>query len=146
MSLTSEYRNHGICFHYPRSWQQTEESSDDAITVTVADAGTFWSITILHRRPPAMQVMSEALAAFQDEYEDIDEYEAQAVLNGEDALARNLEFVAMELINCVFLRVIEVGAQTLFVMAQVTDHERKDYEPQFEAITASIRVDEDGSR
>jgi len=142
MSLTSEYHGHGIRFHYPHGWQRTEESNEDAITVTVAEAGAFWSVTILNHRPPAMQVMAEALAAFQDEYEDLDEYEVQALLNGEEAVAYNLEFVALELINCVFLRIIEAGAHTLFVMAQVTDHERMDYESQFEAITASVCADD----
>jgi len=142
MNLNATYHQQGIVFQYPDTWELVEETQSDARTITVSEAGNFWSLTILHRRPPVDHVLNEAVAAFQDEYEDIDEYPAQAMLNGTDAEARHLEFVSIELINCVFMSAIEAGGKTLFVMAQVTDHERDHYEPIFDAISASIRVDD----
>jgi hypothetical protein len=141
--LTNEYHRHGISFLFPAGWELSEESQEDAQTVTVSDQGPFWSVTILKRRPRAEHVMSEAIEAFQSVYDEIDEYTDSAVLLGEPALARNLEFVSMELINCVYLRALEVGGRTLFVMAQVTDHERNDYDAIFAAISASLKVDDD---
>lgn len=145
MNLTNEYHQQGISFRFPAGWELAEESQDDSLTITVSDQGPFWSVTILRRRPRAEHVISEAIEAFESVYDDVDEYNAAADLLGEPALARNLEFIALELINCVFLRAIEIGGRTLFVMAQVTDHERQDYDSIFAAISESLRLDDDST-
>jgi hypothetical protein len=88
-------------------------------------------------------VLEEATSAFRDEYDELDEYPATASLGGQPAAARNLEFVSLELINCVQLRAQEAGGRTLFVLAQVTDHQRDEYEPTFQAISDSQRPDAD---
>lgn len=144
MRLTEEFRGQGISFRYPHGWEISQESREDAFTVSVSDAGPFWSVTILYLSPPAERVLEEATAAFRKEYDNVDEYPAQGLLNGTQTDARNLEFVALELINCVFMQAVEAGEQTLFVMAQVTDHERSEYESIFEAISDSLHVIERG--
>lgn len=143
MNLTNEYHQQGISFRFPTGWELTEESQDDSQTITVSDEGPFWSVTILRRRPRAEQVIAEAIEAFESVYDDVDAYNAAAELLGEPALARNLEFIAVELVNCVYLQALEVGGRTLFVMAQVTDHERETYDSVFAAISESLRLDDD---
>lgn len=142
MSQQAIYHRHGVSFRYPEGWELTEEFQDGDVTVTVSDAGTFWSLTLLGQRPRASQVLAEALDTFLEEYDDLDEYPAHRLLNGEPSESLNLEFVSLELINCVFLSAVEAGERTLFVMAQVTDHEREEYEQQFDDITASVQVDD----
>jgi hypothetical protein len=90
--------------------------------------------------------LKEAVQAFRDEYEELDEYPQSGTLSGEPAEGCNLEFVSLELINCVFLRARVAGGRTLFVMAQVTDHERSSYEDVFQAISNSLKVDPDEER
>jgi len=138
MSQLSSYAGHGIQFHYPAGWELSEESRDEAMTITVSDDAAFWSVTVMRRRPRAERVLEEATQAFREEYEEIDEYPADGLLARREAVGRNLEFVALELINCVFMRAVEVGGRTLFTLAQVTDHERQRYEPVFEAINDSL--------
>ncbi|WP_437185098.1 hypothetical protein SH668x_002188 [Planctomicrobium sp. SH668] len=145
MSLTREYRGHGLTFKYPNGWELTEEPGEDTFTVSVTDMGTFWSATVLQGRPLASKVLSEAVEAFDSEYDDVDEYPAESILSGMKASAVNLEFVSLELINCVYLRAVEIGSRTLFVMAQVTDHEREEYEPLFEEMSASLELGDDDS-
>jgi hypothetical protein len=143
MNFDKRYQAHGISFSYPGHWDLSEESRDEALTASVGDSGAFWTLTVLRRRPRAEKVLDEAVQAFREEYEELDEYPVGATIGGESALGRNLEFVALELVNCVFLRALEIGGKTLFVMAQVTDHEREDFEPIFNAITNSVGVDSD---
>jgi len=138
MTLDEVYRGNDISFRYPGHWERGEESRDDAVTISVGDLGAFWSVTVLRRRPKAERVLEEAIQAFEDEYDEVDQYPVGATLGGESGLGKNLEFVALELINCVMLRAVEVGGRTYFVMAQVTDHERDQFEPIFEAISASL--------
>lgn len=144
MTLDCLYQGHGISFRYPEGWELSEEPRDDALTITVSDAGPFWSVTVLSRRPRSKHVLEQACKAFHEEYDEVDDYPATARLAGRDVPARNLEFVSLELINCVMLRACEVGGRTLFVMAQVTDHERADYEQIFEWISESLTCDDDG--
>ncbi|WP_437194325.1 hypothetical protein [Planctomicrobium sp. SH527] len=143
MNFDRTYQAHGVTFGYPGHWELTEEPRDDAITVSVGDSGAFWSITVLRSRPRAERVLEEAIQAFKDEYEDVDEYPVEAAMAGESAIGRNIEFVALELVNCVFMRTLEIGGRTFFVMAQVTDHEREQFEPIFDAITASVQPEAD---
>ncbi len=143
MNFDQIYKKHDISFQYPGHWELSEESRDDAVTVSVGDSGAYWSVTVLRRRPRAARVLEEAVTAFRDEYQDIDEYPVGATLGGEVAVAKNLEFVALELINCVMLRAVELGGRTIFVMAQVTDHERDQFEPMFDTISASLEFSPD---
>lgn len=143
MNFDKTYQAHGVTFGYPGHWELSEESRDDAMTVSVGDGGAFWSITVLRRRPRAERVLEEAVQAFWDEYENIDEYPVEAMLAGESAIGRNIEFVAFELVNCVFMKALEIGGRTFFVMAQVTDHEREQFEPIFDSITASMHPEGD---
>ncbi|HWL11104.1 MAG TPA: hypothetical protein VNQ76_22030 [Planctomicrobium sp.] len=139
MNLDQLYQQHDVAFRYPGHWELGEESRDDAVTISVSESGAFWSLTILRRRPRAERVIDEAVKAFQEEYDDVDEYPVGATLGGESAIGKNLEFVALELINCVMMRAVDVGGRTLFVMAQVTDHERDQFEPIFDAISDSLQ-------
>ncbi|SFH87515.1 hypothetical protein [Planctomicrobium piriforme] len=140
MNLDRVYQGQGVSFRYPANWELAEEPREDALTLSVSEGAAFWSITILRRRPRAERVVKEAIQAFREEYDDLDEYPAAATLVGETAVGRNLEFVALELINCVFMRALETGGRTLFVLAQVTDHERDEYEPVFDAISESLTI------
>ncbi len=140
MNLGETYRGHGISFQYPGHWELTEEQGDETVTISVGDAGAFWSLTILNRRPHAEHVIEEAVKAFEDEYEEVDSYPLHARLAGESAQGKNLEFMAMELVNCVSLLSVEIGGRTLLVMSQVTDHEQDQFNPFFDAITASVTV------
>jgi hypothetical protein len=143
MQLDRTYHGHGILFRFPEGWELIEEEREEALMISVSDAGPFWSVTILRHRPRAERVLKEACQAFRDEYEDVDEYDIQGTVGGQPVPARDLEFVSLELINFVSMRAVEAGGKTLFVMAQVTDHEREAYEPVFQAINDSLKCDDD---
>jgi hypothetical protein len=140
MELDRDYSGHGISFRYPAAWELSEERREDAATISVSDDGPFWSVTILQRRPRTEDVLNEAVRAFRDEYEELDEYPQNGTIGGEPAEGCNLEFVSLELINCVSLRAQVAGGRTLFVMAQVTDHERQAYEEVFQAISNTLQA------
>ena len=144
MTLEQQYQGHGIIFRYPSGWELTEEARDDAHTVTVSEIGAFWCVTVLKRRPRAADVLEQACEAFRQEYDEIDIYPGrQVTLAGKEVDAQDLEFVALELVNCVSLRAFEHGGRTIFVMSQMTDHERDTYADVFQEISESLQCDSD---
>ena len=138
------YSGHGIRFRYPAHWDLTEDRTEDQIAVSIESPGTsFWTLTLFLRNPSPEHVLRTAVAAFQDEYDEMDTYEAEASLCHRRAIGRNLEFVSLELINSAFLRAFRTGRYTILVMYQGTDHELEETRDALEEITASLQCDEE---
>ena len=138
------YSGHGIRFSYPPFWDVSEDRSDDQISISVESPGTsFWTITLFLQNPSPEHVLRTAVAAFQDEYEELDTYPAEATIARRRASGMNLEFVSLELINSAYLRAFRTGRYTILVMYQGTDHELEDTRAMLEEMTASLQCDED---
>lgn len=139
------YENHGIRFAVPSGWDVSEQSGEEGdLTITVDDGAAFWMLTLMRDRPPVERVLDEAQAAFRDEYDDVDANTFPVKIAGRDAVAVDMHFVCLELINLVAMRCVRTGRFTAFVMSQVTDHERDYYLPIFSALTESLDLDRDG--
>ncbi|WP_437201731.1 hypothetical protein [Planctomicrobium sp. SH664] len=138
MEIQQRYQRNGVEFEYPEPWELTEEPRDGALTITVGDGGAFWSVTVLKQRPEVEAVLDQACAAFREEYDELDEYPAPCNIGGETVAGRQLEFVSQDLINLVQMAAVEAGGVTLFVMSQVTDHERDQFELLFQRISRSL--------
>jgi len=121
------YAAHGVRFRYPDDWDLTEQQTESNVTITVSSQETsFWSLTLFFDRLQPEQVLETALDAFRNEYDDIDVYPAETMLGRVGNLARDVEFVCLELINGAFLRVFRTGRFTAVVLYQGTDHELKE--------------------
>ncbi len=138
----NDYEAHGIRFQYPDIWEIQEESDTDGdVVITVLTEGTcFWTIRVLNSRPSPLEIMNSCVAAFREEYEDLDEYSESGVLAGLPATIRLLEFSCLELINTVSLSCVRAGEFSLLVWWQGTDHELGEIRPVFEKISGSVRI------
>lgn len=133
------YSGYGIRFRYPRDWQVTEQPQPGEVTITVASPETsFWSITLYSDRPDCRRVLQTALDAFREEYGNVDVYELRQTSGRFPTLARDLDFVCLELINSAFLRVFQTSQFTALVLYQGTDHELDATRPVLEAISDSL--------
>ena len=86
-------------------------------------------------------MLETALDAFRDEYGDIDVYPAETTLGRVGNLARDVDFVCLELINGAFLRVFRTGRFTALVLYQGTDHELEDTRDVLEGISNTLECD-----
>ncbi|MBL8816094.1 MAG: hypothetical protein JNL58_08695 [Planctomyces sp.] len=136
------YDNHGIFFEYPDIWEITEEIEPDGdVLITVsADGACFWAIRILASSPAPPDVVGSCVSAFQEEYEDVDEYPSSGQLAQMPAYGRDLEFSCFELLNTVSLKSVRGPEFTILVWWQGTDHELGDVRPVFEQITSTVRI------
>jgi hypothetical protein len=144
--MSNSYIGSGIRFQYPDDWFLGEERGDTTdLTITVSDGQTTqWSITLMPDRPDPHQVLHEAINAFEEEYDGLDVTESEIVLAKHPALAADLDFECLELLNSAFLRVIATPRFTALILYQATGHELKEVEPLFDAINKSLDCDEVG--
>lgn len=140
MTLDQHYHRHHLSFDYPSAWELVEDADDGLVSVSLFGDGTLWMITVLPRRPQPVDVISQTVAAFREEYGEIDLYPGDST---PESCAAALEFFALELVNWVWLRAFTTGGKTMLVQAQGTDHEREKQEPVLTAVTASLRLDPD---
>lgn len=137
----NRYDSHGVRFDYPDIWELSEEETDGDTTITVLTDGTcFWTLRILRGRQSPPEVVNSCVAAFREEYEDVEETSSEVRLADMPAYSRELEFSCLELLNTVSLACVRTMELTLLIWWQGTDHELRDLRPVLETITDSVRV------
>lgn len=145
---TETYNNHGIRFDYPSRWTVSEEAEGETLSVTVAsDETCFWTIWLMPGGPEPEELIESAVRAFEEEYDDLDQYRAEGELCEFPSLYCDLEFVSLELINSAFLRAFRTARYSILILSQGTDHELDYSREALDAITDSLEcgLDDDVS-
>jgi hypothetical protein len=137
--MLQDYRQAGVSFRYPNTWELAEEGTDEQRMITLQTAGaSFWSLTIFEDRTDPEQILDSVLRAFQDDYKDVDVYPIQATVMEQPAAAADLDFVYLDLVNSVVIRAFQTDDVSALVMYQGPDHELEVVRPQFDAVTESL--------
>lgn len=133
------YDRHGITFQYPADWEVSEQEQGDECLITVSGPGTsFWSVGLFRDRPHPDLVLETALAAFQDEYPDLDSYQAEDEILDQPTSGIDLEFFCLELVNTARIRSFLAKDFTVLVMCQADDTELATAQPFFDDMTKSL--------
>jgi hypothetical protein len=133
------YDRHGITFHYPADWEVSEQEQGDECLITVSGPGTsFWSVGLFRDRPSPDLVLETALAAFKDEYPDLDSYEADDELLSQPTLGYDIEFFCLELVNTARIRSFLAQDFTVLVLCQADDTELETSNRLFEEMSRSL--------
>lgn len=142
-SPLSEYSKHGIRFKYPSDWTLTEQTNDQEITISTQSDGTsFWTLMLFHSRPDLDEVLDTVVAAFEQDYEDVDVMSVVDSLCGLPSLGRELDFVCYDLVNSASVRAFQTADLTVMVLYQGTDHELETTRDQLVAMTSSLACDD----
>lgn len=137
------YQDHDIRVEYPSDWELEEQDSGDDVTITIQSPNTsLWAITLLAQRPDRNRVLQTAVAAYEEEYPDLEIESVTDTALEIDHLGRDLFFVQYELITRIGLRVFTVGQRTALVWFQAADHELKSSGSVLDAITASLLIED----
>ena len=133
------YENHGVRFSYPANWEVSEQGQPGELSITVSSPHTaFWTLSLFLEGPDPEGIMEAVLDAFREEYDELDIYEVKATLCDQEALARDIEFVCLELLNSAWARVIRTTDYTLLVLYQANDEELDEAGAIMEEITRSL--------
>lgn len=137
--MDQRYQSHGIGFRFPDGWslQEQEEGGDRTISVQSPET-SFWAVSLLPERPEPADVIEAAVAAFEEEYPDLDVYTVEAELCRQPTLARDLDFVCLDLVNSAALRAFRTGRYTVLVLYQGNDRELEHTRELLEGISRSL--------
>lgn len=144
--MQRSYQGYGVRFRFPESWEVSEERSGGDVSIAVNSPETsFWSVTLCFDKPAPERLMSSAVQAFQEEYENPDVYPVEAEVCHRRALGRDIEFFCFELLNSAYLRAFRAGRFTALILYQGTDHELQETRETMEEISRSLECVEDES-
>ena len=116
--LDQHYQQQGLQFRYPGFWQLEEFTSEQEQSATILTEETpFWMVSLIRTVEDVDQVLESALAAFEEEYPDLDIYERDDnLLPGWSR--QELDFTYQDLISSVVLQAIACPGVVLLVMYQ----------------------------
>lgn len=139
--MSQTYAQHHIAFEYPDEWELAEEASPDEIQISVTSPyTTFWSLNLMRHRPSPSEVMRAVLAAFREEYAELDIYRTKPIaICRRKTLSRNIEFICLEVVNSAWARVFRTPEFTALLLYQSTDHDLRATGADLRAITRSLR-------
>jgi len=133
----------GIRFMYPDNWRLTRDEADSGWSVSVQSPDTaFFMVTFDENMPEAAQVADTVLEALRADYPDLEADDVVESLAGQPALGHNIRFFSLDLTNTCCTRVLYSDMGTVLLMWQAADLEMELIEPVFNAIRASLRVEE----
>jgi hypothetical protein len=133
------YDSHGVRFRYPEDWSLSHEHQGSSLVINLQTPGTaFWSLTLLADCPPVEDVLEAAIAAFEEEYGEVDVYRHDASTAELPTAACDLDFVYLDLVNSAAIRSILIGDYTALVMYQAEGREFEDLQADFDAVMASL--------
>jgi hypothetical protein len=137
--MQREYANHGVRFRYPAEWEVSEQRDASQVSITVSSPHTsFWTVTLLADRPDPNDIVAAVLDAFEEEYDELDVYPARAVIDRHAAVARDIDFVCLELLNVARVRAFRTPQFTVMVLYQGTDNEIAESGQTLEQMTKSL--------
>lgn len=143
--MDETYSGHGVQFSYPATWEISEQRQPGEVSITVSSPGTaFWNLTLFFDEPDPESIIEATLDAFREEYDELDIYPATAAVCRRPAVARDLEFVCLELLNSAWVRAFRAPEFSALVLYQATDAELHEILPVMEGITQSLIFDESG--
>ena len=138
--MDETYTSHGVTFQYPSDWELSETDEGGQITVSVSSPRTaFWTMSLFLDCPEPDDVVEAVLDAFREEYAEMDDYASRSRLCEGPTVARDIDFVCLELLNSARVRACRAGAFTVMVLYQWTEAEKDEILPILEKITGSVK-------
>jgi hypothetical protein len=140
----AEFEQDGVGFRYPESWSLQREETESGWTVTVQSPQTAFFMLTFDDDTPEQELMAEtALEALRSEYPELEAEEAFETIADQPAIGHDIRFFSFDLTNTCWTRSFYSGRGTLLALWQANDLELEEIEPIFQAIRASLHVEED---
>lgn len=139
------YERHGIRFRYPESWELTEESGENEISITVSPHDSlFWSLVLRVDHHDPQELLEAALDAFRSDIQDtdVDVYPAEVDSGSGETIGCDVEFISLDFVIGASLRAFRTAHLSGIVLYQGTDEELKQTRDVLEAISASLESDD----
>ena len=139
---TVSYSGNGIRFFYPEGWEVQEESNDEQTMITVQSPATaYWSLSLFEGHHDPEEIAESVLRAYRETYSDIEVQEPDVLVQGIPVVAREIDFVCVEMVSTASLIIFHTEKQTALVIFQAEDREMERVREMMEDITRSLSCD-----
>jgi hypothetical protein len=130
----------GIRFQYPENWTlETDDTTPGRQAISVySPGGAFWTVMLHPAGENPAELARTALAAMQNEYEEIDSEPVQEKIGSVDLIGFDLNFYCLDLTNTAWIRAGSNETAIFLVICQAEDREFEEVSGIFQAITASL--------
>lgn len=138
--MSATYNKLGVRFLYPENWELTEsDPHDEPRTISVqSESGAFWSISLYRPNVDAANLAETALAALQEEYDDLEIEPVSESIGGVPSAGYEVHFYVGQLVAAARIRVFERDSDMVLLLCQAEDREFDRIEAVFEAMTVSL--------
>jgi hypothetical protein len=138
--MSATYHKLGVRFLYPENWDLVEsDPRDDPRTITVqSELGSFWSITLYALDVDPASLAETALAALQEEYEELEVEPVSESIAGVPAAGFEVHFYVGQHVAAARIRVFQREPSLVLLLCQAEDREFDRLEPVFDAMTVSL--------
>jgi hypothetical protein len=146
--MRGEYRNFGVHFLYPENWLIVDEELNEwprRVSVQSPESG-YWEIQAY---PPSFRpedLSERTLAAFREEYEDIDSEAVSEDLLEHRTTGYDLNFFCLDFLVTCQVRSFCLGSHTLLLIWQAESREFEKRRDVFAAITRSLLLEDAEAR
>jgi len=139
-TLDAVYEAGGMMFRYPGFWQVEEFTSEEEHAATVlTDNSAFWMASLIRGVDDVDAVLDSALAAFEEEYEEVDVYE-RTPDNPPGWTSQELEFQYQDLVSSVVLQAVAGSLGAVLIMYQGHDKDLEEHQDLFDEMTTTLQV------
>jgi hypothetical protein len=130
----------GVRFMYPDNWQIDEtDLLEGNNSVSVYSPGSaFWTLFVHPAGIEPESVVTAALEAMHQEYDELEHEPFHDVVGGHEVLGSDLNFYCLDLTNTAWLRSYATDEATYLVLCQADDREFEQVAVVFEAILQSL--------
>lgn len=131
----------GVAFQYPANWSFEIDDDEGDWLATLQTPGTALMTIAYRLDTEPTELADETLEAFQDDYPDLDSEIAVEKLAGRTALGHDIDFLTLDTPVMAKVRAVGIPSGALLVFWQYSDRDRDHYEPLFQAVLGSLRIE-----
>ncbi len=141
--MVSVFNEQGVRFEYPTNWNLDRQTTDSGWTVTLQSPGSAFLFLVVNEDMPSMEQMLEAtLTALREDYTDLEVYDHLETIAGQPAMGHDMHFTSLDLTNTCCTRCFYSPAGTILMMWQANDLDLEEVDLVFQAICASLSLEE----
>jgi hypothetical protein len=141
--MTAVFDKLGVRFKYPENWTlETDDTAPGRQAISVySPGGAFWTVILHPPEEDPHELARTALAAMQNEYDDLDSDPVQEEISGVELVGFDLNFYCLDLTNTAKIRAGTNDEAVFLVICQAEDREFEEAAGAFQAMTASLLAD-----
>ena len=130
----------GIRFQYPENWKlEADDTTPGRQAISVySPCGAFWTVTLHPSDENPAELARAALAAMQNEYDELDSEPVQGEIGSVGLTGFDLNFYCLDLTNTAWIRAGASETAVFLVICQAEDREFEELSGIFQAMTASL--------